>query len=825
MKSSPVRHRHKPGRNTDRSPFFPRLPLVPVLIPVLMLIIHIVQTSSGVDATDFEIARVMRDLRYLSSPELEGRFPGSEGNLAALDFLIDELEMAGINPSPDTGVYRQNFALAASSISDARFAIDGIEGGRREARLYRDYSILPWSSIDGMDFAGEFILLGERLFDTDPSLLENRIAIIQAPRLDMRAVQRAKDAGARALLLSSPPTYYENEILLGAEIRHTDLDNLFAAELPIAIISNEFALAVSSSALPLYSSGTGVSESPMIARGIMSYDIAFPIIETANIVGWIPGRSDRTLVLSAEIGGMGSLPDGGYFPGASNGAAGSALLLEIARLISTQNRQPLWNICLVFINAGELSSVGSQSLLQDPGIAGAAVHVHISDIGNGEEPYLQAGSAGDPGVVLRSRLAKIAAVGRTPMLQRGVGDKSPVIPFLNRGIPSVELGSGERIPDDTQDHPDRISEAELAGSARLLLDYISRRTFGGGLEPAIPSGLIAFLAGISIAILPVSLVASWYRYRPDRIILGMDAEQVFFHPLFQFWGAAMRWIIAVGAALLLFTVFMFLPSDGQIVRSGGMSISNYLPDLIIGNTWHFLTSWIRMGSGRAFGDWIDIQVLTRAVLNSGLLILTAASLALAGGIGIGVLLRFRREAYESGGGWSAMVLSSVPDLMVILLLIALRIVIARAFPGAEAVNGINRFLLPVLAAGLIPLAYTAKLSALAVEQEALRGHILHARSLGFSPRDILIFDLLRPALARVMDAMPLLLGIMFANLILVEYFFDYRGMVYYLLYFLNRGDQQSYILYSLTLAGMYLAFTWIAGLISRRIHPARRSLR
>jgi hypothetical protein len=79
MKSSPVRHRHKPGRNTDRSPFFPRLPLVPVLIPVLMLIIHIVQTSSGVDATDFDIARVMRDLRYLSSLNWRDAFPEAKG--------------------------------------------------------------------------------------------------------------------------------------------------------------------------------------------------------------------------------------------------------------------------------------------------------------------------------------------------------------------------------------------------------------------------------------------------------------------------------------------------------------------------------------------------------------------------------------------------------------------------------------------------------------------------------------------------------------------------------------------------------------------------
>ena len=55
---------------------------------------------------------------------------------------------------------------------------------------------------------------------------------------------------------------------------------------------------------------------------------------TQNVIGFIPGRSEKVIVFTAHYDMLGSFGEGNYFPGASDNASGTAMVLDLARHFS-----------------------------------------------------------------------------------------------------------------------------------------------------------------------------------------------------------------------------------------------------------------------------------------------------------------------------------------------------------------------------------------------------------------------------------------------------------------------------------------------------------
>ena len=71
-------------------------------------------------------------------------------------------------------------------------------------------------------------------------------------------------------------------------------------------------------------------------------------IESANVVGVIPGKSEKQIVISAHYDHLGQ-SESGYFPGADDNASGIAALLEIAESFSGRDEL---EYTLVFLATG-----------------------------------------------------------------------------------------------------------------------------------------------------------------------------------------------------------------------------------------------------------------------------------------------------------------------------------------------------------------------------------------------------------------------------------------------------------------------------------------
>ena len=87
-------------------------------------------------------------------------------------------------------------------------------------------------------------------------------------------------------------------------------------------------------------------------------------IETANVMGVIPGESKKTIIISAHYDHIGT-EDNLYFPGADDNASGVAALLELAEEF-VQYKNLKYSMMFMATSAEEVGLLGSQYYVNKP---------------------------------------------------------------------------------------------------------------------------------------------------------------------------------------------------------------------------------------------------------------------------------------------------------------------------------------------------------------------------------------------------------------------------------------------------------------------------
>ena len=87
------------------------------------------------------------------------------------------------------------------------------------------------------------------------------------------------------------------------------------------------------------------------------------IIETENVIGFLPGKKDSSIIITAHYDHLGGT-ESYYFPGADDNASGVAAMLEIAEAFSKQE-EPNCNIIFMATTAEELGLFGSRYFVDD----------------------------------------------------------------------------------------------------------------------------------------------------------------------------------------------------------------------------------------------------------------------------------------------------------------------------------------------------------------------------------------------------------------------------------------------------------------------------
>jgi hypothetical protein len=195
----------------------------------------------------------------------------------------------------------------------------------------------------------------------------------------------------------------------------------------------------------------------------------------ANVVGYLPGKSDEYIIIGAHydhlgLGDQHSLAPsqlGQVHHGADDNASGTAGLLEVARLFATEKKPLARGVLFIAFAGEELGLLGSSYWVNQPTLPleRAAAMVNMDMVGrvNGNKLYI--GGVGTA-AIFRPLLEKAAPRYRFAPEYSALGSgSSDHTSFIIKRIPSLFFFSGLHSdyhkPSDTWEKIDAASAAEL----------------------------------------------------------------------------------------------------------------------------------------------------------------------------------------------------------------------------------------------------------------------------------------------------------------------------------------------------------------------------
>jgi ABC-type dipeptide/oligopeptide/nickel transport system permease component len=111
---------------------------------------------------------------------------------------------------------------------------------------------------------------------------------------------------------------------------------------------------------------------------------------------------------------------------------------------------------------------------------------------------------------------------------------------------------------------------------------------------------------------------------------------------------------------------------------------------------------------------------------------------------------------------------------------------------------------------------------IAIQEEMVKDYIKNEKAKGFSRRKIIFVELLPAVFIKIVDTMPALMTMLLSNMIIIEYLFNYKGILYFLIYLYNRQDVFRFVPLALLLGLIYLVFTGGFKLMAKAINPMKR---
>jgi hypothetical protein len=203
-----------------------------------------------------------------------------------------------------------------------------------------------------------------------------------------------------------------------------------------------------------------------------------------NVIGRLPGRSEREIVIGAHIDS--ATPE---IPGADDDGSGVATILELARILGQAPHQS--TLVFVAFCGEEAGLVGSKEFAEKYTLKNVAMMLEL-DMTSGELPlmlWIDTKKQQSPKWLVSASIEAYHSLGYRnidyPTIFQSLnsalgGAGSDHEPFLEKGIPAIAFVSDVRFPIHTRhDSLEYFKASGLARSGRLILELVDK--YDGGV--------------------------------------------------------------------------------------------------------------------------------------------------------------------------------------------------------------------------------------------------------------------------------------------------------------------------------------------------------
>ena len=198
--------------------------------------------------------------------------------------------------------------------------------------------------------------------------------------------------------------------------------------------------------------------------------------ETKNIIAYIKGKTDTSIVFSAHYDHLGAMGKDVFFPGANDNGSGVAALLTLVSSFS-KKKKPKYNIVFMFFSGEELGLLGSHYYTQHPFFPLSKIKfmINLDMVGSGDE-----GIKVVNGTVFKKESDTLISINNKnhylPAIKlRGKAANSDHYFFFEEGVPAIFIYTLGKYKEyhNIFDTPERLPLSKFEGLMYLLIDFIN----------------------------------------------------------------------------------------------------------------------------------------------------------------------------------------------------------------------------------------------------------------------------------------------------------------------------------------------------------------
>ncbi|MCB0359574.1 MAG: M20/M25/M40 family metallo-hydrolase, partial [Bdellovibrionales bacterium] len=463
-----------------------------------------------------EIRQIKSDIVRLSSPEMDGRLTGTEGERRATEYVAARMQELGLKPGGENGSYFQPFSFTAGVQLGENNSLRFLDASGQETAIPRDqWQPVSFSAQGALDasavvFAGYGIVAANDEFQYDsyahldvrdkwvllfrflPEELPTKTKVQLRRYASLRyKAMLARERGARGILLVSGPRSHVREQLIPLAFD----GSIASSSLGVLSITDDAARDLL--AMHRRAGGSTVSLEHLqqrLDRGTSQLGFELQGVRVAalvdlveeqrhgrNVIGILPGTSgskERPLVIGAHVDHLGHGRGNNSLArddessmvhfGADDNASGVAALLDVARRLDGMPRaEPRRPVVFAAWSGEELGLLGSRHYIEKLKAPSEypVAYLNMDMVGRLRDRLIvqATGSANEwPATIEAARLGMPVPV----KLSTGSSLPTDSTSFYGKGIPVLNFFTGAH--EEYHTPRDRYELINVAGVAEVV---------------------------------------------------------------------------------------------------------------------------------------------------------------------------------------------------------------------------------------------------------------------------------------------------------------------------------------------------------------------
>ncbi|MFB0566005.1 MAG: M28 family peptidase [Candidatus Aminicenantaceae bacterium] len=421
-------------------------------------------SSAKAKAVVFDARAAWSYIKDLASDSMQGRRSGQPGAAMAEDYIASKFKEWGLEPAGDEGTYFQNFTIDHVNIEEG-VVFEVIAGKERRNFYYEDdwrvqkysgsgnftaevvfvgYGIhapeKKYDDYDGVDVKGKLVL-----FTTEtPTRLEEKFK--DEAEIENR-VTAAQKLGARGVLFFKSPTSQRRyfRIRLKKEVYKPDFVILSVEDRVTNFIFKDLETDLRYLLQQIRQTSNSMSYETKVKAFVAVNTLFDEKRPSRNVLAKITGSDrvimDECVVIGAHMDHLGISPLGEFMNGANDNASGTAVVMEIARIMKLNRSQPKRTVIFALWAGEEQGLLGSEYYVDHPvcPIEKTIAYINMDMVGHGSGKVNLRGTYYGPEVwkLLKEKLPEEILNYVSP--GRGGPGGSDHTPFLQKGVPGFAI--------------------------------------------------------------------------------------------------------------------------------------------------------------------------------------------------------------------------------------------------------------------------------------------------------------------------------------------------------------------------------------------------